>query len=82
MLNDERRMSMKPIFSDSVYNVLKYICLYGLPSITLFWAAIGTIWGIPYTTEIERTLVAINALLGGLLGISTMQFNKIEKKGK
>lgn len=70
---------MKPILPDSVYTILKYLCLYGLPSITLFWAAIGTIWGIPYTTEIERTLVAINALLGGLLGISTMQYNKVQK---
>lgn len=71
---------MKPILPDKVYNILKYLCLYGLPSLTLFWAAIGTIWGIPYTTEIERTLVAITALLGGLLGISTMQYNKIEGK--
>lgn len=72
---------MKPILPDKVYNILKYLCLYGLPSLTLFWAAIGTIWGIPYTTEIERTLVAITALLAGLLGISTIQYNKIEGKG-
>ena len=71
---------MKPILPDKVYNILKYLCLYGLPSLTLFWAAIGTIWGIPYTTEIERTLVAITALLAGLLGISTIQYNKIEGK--
>jgi len=67
---------------DSVYDVLKYLCLYGLPSITLFWAAIGTIWGIPYTTEIERTLVAVNALLGGLLGISTISYNKTKIEDK
>lgn len=67
---------------DSVYDVLKYMCLYGLPSITLFWAAIGTIWGIPYTTEIERTLVAVNALLGGLLGISTISYNKTKIEDK
>lgn len=61
---------------DSVYNVLKYLCMYGLPSITIFWAAVGSIWGIPYTVEIERTLVAANALLAGLLGISTIAYNK------
>lgn len=73
---------MKPILSDKVYNILKYVCLYALPSVTLFWAAIGTIWGIPYTTEVERTLVAVNALLAGLLGISTISYNKtkIEEK--
>jgi len=71
-----------PRLPDSVYDVLKYLCMYGLPSITIFWAAIGTIWGIPHTTEIERTLVAVNALLAGLLGISTISYNKakIEEK--
>ena len=67
---------------NEVYDVLKYVCMYGLPSLTIFWAAIGTIWGIPYTTEIERTLVATNALLAGLLGISTISYNqqKLEDK--
>lgn len=68
------------IIPDKIYDVLKYLCLYGLPSITLFWAAIGTIWGIPYTTEIERTLVALTALISGLIGISSIAYNKSNKK--
>lgn len=70
----------KSFLPNEVYDILKYLCMYGLPSITIFWAAIGSIWGIPYTVEIERTLVAINALLGGLLGISSIQYKKLEDK--
>ncbi len=62
--------------SDKLYNVLKWIALIALPAIGTFYFAIAGIWGLPYGEQIVGTIVAIETLLGTILGISTMQYNK------
>lgn len=62
--------------SDKTYNVLKWIALIALPAIGTFYYALAGIWGIPYGEEIVGTIVAIETLLGALLGVSTLQYNK------
>lgn len=64
------------IFSDKVYNVLKYIAMIALPALALFVQTVFAIWGIPYGEQISATIVAINALLGALIGVSTIGYNK------
>ena len=64
------------IIPDKVYNVLKYVCLIALPAIEVFWVALGQIWGFPLVPEIAGTIAAIDALMGTLLGISTLNYNK------
>jgi hypothetical protein len=59
-----------------VYDVLKYIAQIVLPAIATFYFALSQIWGLPYGEEIVGTISAIDVLLGALLGISTMQYNK------
>ena len=61
---------------NKVYDVLKYIAQIVLPAIATFYFALSTIWGLPYGEEIVGTISAIDVLLGALLGISTMQYNK------
>ena len=61
---------------DKWYNVLKWIALIALPAIGTFYFAIAGIWGLPYGEQIVGTIVAIETLLGTLLGISTMRYNK------
>lgn len=61
---------------DKWYNVLKWIALIALPAIGTFYFAIAGIWGLPYGEQIVGTIVAIETLLGTILGISTMQYNK------
>ena len=63
------------IFSDKVYNVLKYIAMIALPALAVFVRAFFPIWNIPYGTQISDSIVVINALLGSLLGISTIGYN-------
>lgn len=62
--------------SDKTYNVLKWISLIALPAIGTFYFALAGIWGLPYGEQIVGTIVAIETLLGTLLGISTVQYNK------
>ena len=68
------------LFSDRVYRVLKWICILFLPSLATLWFTLGKIWGFPYLAEIEGTIVAIDTFLGALIGISTLQYNKLGGK--
>lgn len=63
---------------DNVYNVLKWICLVLLPAISTLYFALGGIWGFPYVEQIVGTISAIEVFLGALLGISTIQYNKLK----
>ena len=51
-----------------------------LPAIATLWFTLGKIWGFPYLAEIEATIIAIDTFLGALLGVSTLQYNKLETK--
>ena len=67
------------IFSDKIYNILKYIAMIALPALALFVQTIFAIWQLPYGEQIAATIVAINALLGACLGISTIGYNRQQK---
>ena len=62
--------------SNKVYDVLKWIAMYFLPAAGALYFALSTIWGFPYGEEVVGTLTAIDAFLGAILGISTVQYKK------
>jgi len=62
--------------SNQVYDVLKFIAQIMLPALGTLYFALAKIWGFPYAAEIVGTISAVDAFLGALLGISTMQYNK------
>ena len=64
------------VLKNSLYNKLKWIAQILLPAIGTLYFAIASIWGLPYAEQIVGTITAIDAFLGALLGISTMQYNK------
>lgn len=65
--------------SNETYDILKYIAQIVLPSVSTAYALIGKIWGLPFIVEIPATIMAIDALLGSLLKISTDQYNKTKE---
>ncbi len=65
-----------PKISNKLYDVLKFIAQIVLPALGTFYFAIASIWGLPYAEQIVGTITAVDALLGALLGISTMQYKK------
>lgn len=62
--------------SNKIYNILKFIAQIVLPAIGTLYFALASIWGLPYGEQIVGTITAVDAFLGALLGISTMQYNK------
>ena len=73
---------MKEAFKmkNTTYDFLKWCCMFFLPALAIFVQAVGSIWAIPYADGISQTIVALNALLAGCLGISNMQYIA-EKEG-
>ena len=61
--------------SNKVYDILKFIAQIVLPAIATFYLAIAAIWGLPYGEQIAGTIMAIDTLLGTILGVSTKKYN-------
>lgn len=70
------------MINDELYDVLKWVAQILLPAIATFYFAIAQIWGLPYAEQIVGTVTAIDAFLGALLGISTMQYKKKDGESK
>lgn len=64
------------------YDSLKWVALVFLPALAVLYGALAKIWGWPYPDEIVYTITAIDTFLGGLLGISTISYNKEIKDGE
>ena len=65
--------------SNTTYDTLKWIAQYLLPAIGTLYFALARIWGLPYGEQIVGTITAVDAFLGAILGISTMQYNKTKE---
>lgn len=66
------------IMSNKLYDVLKWIALVALDAVGLFYKTIGTIWGLPLGDEVLATCAALSLLIGTLIGVSSVQYNKKE----
>jgi hypothetical protein len=64
------------IFTNKVYDVLKWIAQILLPALGTLYFAVAAIWGLPYGEQIVGTVMAIDLFLGALLGLSTSAYNK------
>ena len=63
--------------SNKVYDVLKWVAIVALPALSTFIVVIGKIWGFgDISVNIAETITAVATLLGALLGISHIQYNK------
>ena len=70
---------MNNIFSDKVFDWLKWIAIVCLPSLSTFIVVISRIWGwADLGSLIAQTITAVAVLLGALLGISSIQYKKGE----
>ena len=71
----------KQILPNKVYDVLKWIAMVFFPTFETLWLTLGNIWNFPYTVEIGATIAAVGLFIGGLLGISSIQYNR-NKEGE
>lgn len=68
------------MMSNKTYDILKYIAQVVIPAVGTLYFALAGIWGFPYGEQIVGTLTAIDTFLGVLLRISTVQYEKANKK--
>ena len=61
---------------NKAYDVLKWIALVVLPALSVFYATIAGIWGLPYATQIPLTIDAVDVFIGALIGISHITIKK------
>ena len=66
--------------SDKMYNVLKWLTMIVLPALATLYFALSGIWGFPYGEQVVGTITALVTFFGVVLGVSTAQYNKLEKK--
>jgi len=62
------------MFSNKVYNVMKWIALILLPALSTLIMSIGDIWVIPYKEQIALTITAVDTFLGAILAISSASY--------
>ena len=71
---------MKLKLDNRVYDVLKWACLLGLPSISMLYSALCGIWGWPYAREVSMTINAVIACIGAMIRLSTASYNEEAEK--
>lgn len=72
----------KTLIPDSWYTWLKWTSIVALPAVSTFIVCISRIWGWEdLGSSIAQTITCVALLLGSLLGISTIQYNKGEDNG-
>lgn len=66
--------------NNKTYDTLKWIAQLLLPALATLYLAIAGIWGLPFGEQISGTIMALDAFLGVILGLSTKQYNKTTTK--
>lgn len=64
--------------SNKTYDILKFVAQIILPALGTLYFALARIWGLPLGEEIVGTITAVDAFLGAILGISTIEYNRRE----
>jgi hypothetical protein len=67
---------------NKLYDVLRWVAMLFLPALAILVQTIFRIWGLPYGNEITASIVAVNAFLSAILGISSISYQKNKKNEK
>ena len=62
------------LFSNRVYDQLKFVAVILLPALGALYFGLAGIWGLPSAEEVVGTIVVIDTFLGVVLQISTNQY--------
>ena len=64
------------IFKNKTYDILKWLCLVVIPAIITFIGVLGTTLNWENIQAILTISVAFNTMLGSILGVSNIQYNR------
>lgn len=65
-----------PVIPDKIYNFLKWLLIIAVPAFITFLTTIFALYHIPNIEIIVGTISAFATLIGALVGISTVAYNK------
>lgn len=65
------------MFSNKAYDIVSKIQRW-LPSLGIFYLAISKIWGLPWGSEVNDTIVAVATLIAAILEVSSSRYYKAE----
>lgn len=65
---------------NKTYDIFKWIAQILLPALGTLYFALAGIWGLPKADEVVGTIVALDAFLGILLGISSKLYNQSDAR--
>lgn len=68
--------------SNKTYDILKWIASLVLPALATLVIALAGIWNLPYGEAIGGTIMAVDAFLGTVLGISSNKYKNSNKTGE
>ena len=69
------------ILPAKVYDILKWVSIVCLPALSTFVVVLGRIWSWgDIAVMVAQTITAVAVLLGALLGVSAIQYNKGAEK--
>lgn len=68
------------VLSETLYARLRWVAQILLPAVGTLYFALSAIWGLPAADQVVGTIVAVDAFLGVLLGISTRSYNASDAK--
>jgi hypothetical protein len=61
---------------NKTYDKLKFIAQVILPLVATFYVTLAELWGLPFSTEISGTIMAVDTLMGGILMKLSNNYNK------
>lgn len=69
-----------PLLNSKFYDLLKFLAQILLPAVGTLYFALASIWGLPNAGEVVGSITAVDAFLGVLLGLSTIQYNNSDAR--
>ncbi len=65
--------------NDKLYDILKWLVIIVLPACATLYAALASVWGLPFAEQVTTTITAVDTFLGAVLCISTVNYHKEDK---
>lgn len=68
------------LFSNNVYDKLKFLAQVLLPALGTLYFGVAGIWGLPHAQDVVGTIVVVDTFLGIVLGLSTQQYKNDDSR--
>lgn len=69
------------MMSNTWFDRLKWVAMLFLPALAVLIKTVFPVWSIPFADEISTTIMAVDAFLGAILGVSHIQYRN-ESEGE